>query len=41
MVEVEDKAARRVTPGDVVFIPPLCSQRITNAGTTDLVFLAV
>jgi mannose-6-phosphate isomerase-like protein (cupin superfamily) len=28
----------RVGPGDVVFIPPRVSQRISNAGESDLVF---
>lgn len=30
----------RVTPGDVVLIPPSCRQRIANIGQGDLVFLA-
>lgn len=30
-----------VGPGDVVLIPPGTSQRIANAGKTDLVFLAI
>jgi mannose-6-phosphate isomerase-like protein (cupin superfamily) len=30
-----------VFPGDIVLIPPMCSQRITNTGKDDLVFLAV
>ena len=30
-----------VTPGDVVLIPPLIPQRISNVGHEDLVFLAL
>lgn len=30
-----------VAPGDVVLIPPLVSQRISNIGNEDLVFLAI
>ena len=30
-----------VEPGDVVVIPPLVSQRVTNIGESDLVFLAL
>jgi mannose-6-phosphate isomerase-like protein (cupin superfamily) len=40
-VEVDGRTAQTVGPGDVVCIPPACTQRITNVGTTDLVFLAV
>lgn len=40
-VEIGELAARDVTVGDVVLIPPLCRQRITNTGTEDLVFLAI
>jgi len=40
-VEMDDMPASRVGPGDVVIIPPLCPQRITNTGVDDLVFLAV
>jgi mannose-6-phosphate isomerase-like protein (cupin superfamily) len=40
-VEVGDEPARDVGPGDVVVIPPLCRQRITNVGEGDLVFLAI
>ncbi len=31
----------RVKPGDVVLITPGCSQRISNAGSGQLVFLAI
>jgi mannose-6-phosphate isomerase-like protein (cupin superfamily) len=40
-VEVDGKPAQPVGPGDVVVIAPLCPQRISNPGNTDLVFLAV
>lgn len=40
-VEVADRAAQAVGPGDVVFVPPNASQRIANIGIGDLVFLAV
>ena len=41
MVEVDRQAAQPVGAGDVVVIAPLIPQRITNVGTTDLVFLAI
>lgn len=40
-VEVGELPAQALGPGDVVVIPPLCPQRITNTGNTDLVFLAI
>ncbi|HZE62076.1 MAG TPA: cupin domain-containing protein [Burkholderiales bacterium] len=40
-VEVGDLAPRDVVAGDVVLIPPLCRQRITNVGKQDLTFLAI
>ena len=40
-VEVGDEAPRLVRSGDVVTIAPMCRQRITNVGTTDLIFLAI
>ncbi len=40
-VEVGDRAAEIVRPGDVVLIPPECRQRIRNVGHADLVFLAI
>jgi len=40
-VEVGELPATDVGPGDVVFIPPGCRQRITNTGAGDLVFLAI
>jgi mannose-6-phosphate isomerase-like protein (cupin superfamily) len=40
-VEVGELPATEVSPGDVVNIPPLCPQRISNTGSEDLIFLAV
>ena len=40
-VEIGDVRPHDVGPGDVVLIPPLCRQRITNIGAGDLVFLAI
>ena len=41
IVEIGDSQPRKVTSGDVVIIPPVCKQRITNSGTDDLIFLAI
>ena len=41
VVEVGDREPQRIGPGDVVVIPPMVAQRITNTGATDLVFLAI
>jgi len=40
-VEVGKLAPGTVEPGDVVVRPPNVPQRITNTGSTDLVFLAI
>jgi mannose-6-phosphate isomerase-like protein (cupin superfamily) len=40
-VEVGELEPQNVTAGDIVLIPPMCRQRITNIGATDLVFLAI
>ena len=40
-VEVDECEPLQMSAGDVVIIPSLCSQRITNIGTVDLVFLAI
>ena len=40
-VEVGDLPPREVGAGDVVIIPAMCRQRITNIGREDLIFLAV
>jgi mannose-6-phosphate isomerase-like protein (cupin superfamily) len=40
-VEVGNLGPEIVSPGDVVYIPPGCPQRIANMGDGDLVFLAL
>jgi mannose-6-phosphate isomerase-like protein (cupin superfamily) len=40
-MEVADLPAENVETGDVIIIPAMCRQRITNTGTEDLVFLAI
>lgn len=40
-VEVGKLPPQDVQAGDVVLIPPMCRQRITNIGAEDLVFLAI
>jgi len=40
-VEIGELPAQQVNPGDVVIIPPMCRQRITNIGSEDLIFLAI
>jgi len=40
-VEVADLPAQTISAGNVVIIPPLCAQKITNIGTDDLIFLAL
>jgi len=40
-VEIGELPPQEVNPGDVVLIPPLCPQRITNIGKDDLIFLAI
>ncbi len=40
-VEVGKLAPHTVGAGDIVLIPPMCPQRITNTGSDDLVFLAI
>ena len=39
--EIGDLPPRDVTVGDIVIIPPLTRQRITNTGASDLIFLAL
>jgi len=41
LVEVGKLPPREVTAGDIVLIPPMCRQRVTNIGAEDLVFLAI
>lgn len=40
-VEVGNLPPQTVVAGSVVVIPPLCRQRITNTGDSDLTFLAI
>lgn len=40
-VEVGEEPPKEVGAGEVVRIPPMCRQRITNVGKEDLVFLAI
>ena len=40
-VEIGTLPPREVRAGDIVVIPAMCPQRITNIGTADLIFLAV
>jgi oxalate decarboxylase/phosphoglucose isomerase-like protein (cupin superfamily) len=40
-VEVGKLPAHEVHPGDIVLIPPICRQRITNIGSDDLILLAI
>jgi len=40
-IEVGDLPLRSVHAGDVVLIPAMCPQRITNTGEDDLIFLAI
>ena len=40
-VEVGGLPPHEVNAGDIVLIPPMCPQRITNIGPEDLVFLAI
>ena len=41
LVEIGKLPPQEVTAGDVVLIPPMCRQRITNIGSDDLIFLAI
>lgn len=41
LVEVGELPPQNVDAGDVVLIPPMCRQRITNVGHDDLIFLAI
>lgn len=40
-VEVGNEPPQKVMPNDVVIIPASYSQKITNNGTSDLIFLAI
>jgi len=41
IVEIGDEPAKQVSAGDVIIIPPMVRQRISNRGKTDLIFLAI
>ncbi len=41
LVEVGKQQQQEVSVGDIVLIPPMCRQRITNIGKDDLIFLAI
>ena len=41
LVEVGELTPQEVTAGDIVLIPPMCRQRVTNIGAEDLNFLAI
>lgn len=41
IMEAGELPPQEVTEGDIVLIPPLCRQRITNSGPMDLIFLAI
>ncbi len=40
-VEIGDAPPKQVSAGDVVIIPPMVRQRISNSGEKDLIFLAI
>jgi mannose-6-phosphate isomerase-like protein (cupin superfamily) len=40
-VEIGSLPPQSVSAGDVVLIPPMCRQRMTNTGSEDLIFLAI
>ena len=40
-MEVGNQTPQEVTAGDIVLIPPMCRQRITNIGSENLIFLAI
>jgi mannose-6-phosphate isomerase-like protein (cupin superfamily) len=40
-VEIGDLPPQAVGAGDIVLIPSMCPQRITNTGSKDLIFLAI
>ena len=40
-MEVGDLEPQELNAGDVVLIPAMCRQRITNIGQEDLIFLAI
>lgn len=40
-VDIGELPPQDVNPGDIIIIPPMCRQRITNIGSEDLIFLAI
>jgi mannose-6-phosphate isomerase-like protein (cupin superfamily) len=40
-VEIGKLPPQEVRAGDIVLIPPMCRQRISNIGSEDLIFLAI
>jgi mannose-6-phosphate isomerase-like protein (cupin superfamily) len=40
-VEIGELPPQEVSAGDIVLIPPMCRQRISNIGSQDLIFLAI
>jgi len=41
LAEIGDEPPRAVGAGDVIIIPALCRQRISNIGNDNLIFLAI
>lgn len=41
IIEAGDLPPTVVAAGDIVLIPPMCRQRISNTGDDDLIFLAI
>ena len=41
LIELEGLEPQKLSINDVVIIPPNCSQKITNNGSSDLIFLAI
>ena len=41
LMEVGKQSPQEISAGDIVLIPPMCRQRITNIGADDLIFLAI
>ncbi len=41
VVEIGILAKQKVSSGDVILIPAMCRQRISNTGSEDLIFLAI
>lgn len=41
LAEIGHLPPQELVAGDIVLIPPMCRQRITNTGKEDLIFLAI